>query len=155
MLKTDAARKNAQFTPLFKSRFDDPPSVCSAGSSFVLGSIDLPFYPSCEACRGELGGLWAALRRNSSISANRLRSNGSIGGSSGKLILWEFRLLSGSKDLRGGCRTTDSAVRRGGDWPVGRKESGPPFPFPLRGKPGREGSPQAAKDGRLPPQEGF
>ena len=29
-----------------------------------------------------------------------------------------------------------------------------PFPFPLRGKPGREGSPHAAKNA-APPQEGF
>ena len=32
----------------------------------------------------------------------------------------------------------------------GSKEIGPPFPFPLWGKPGREGSPHAAEDGCSP-----
>ena len=43
---------------------------------------------------------------------------------------------------------TDSRLKKG---PV---DLDPPFPFPRWGKPGREGSPHAAKTRRLPPQEG-
>src|SRR5271157_3874585 len=43
-----------------------------------------------------------------------------------------------------------------GQLPAAARNLDAPFPVsPSGGKPGREGSPHAAKGGRLPPQEGF
>src|SRR5208283_4955897 len=43
-----------------------------------------------------------------------------------------------------------------GQLPAAARNLDAPFPVsPSGGKPGREGSPHAAKSGRLPPQEGF
>ena len=68
---------------------------------------------------------------------------------------WEFRLLSGCKDLRTDAGGTDSGVTRK-QWPAAARNLDAPFPVsPSGGKPGREGSPHAAKSGRLPPQEGL
>jgi len=70
--------------------------------------------------------------------------------------MWEFRLSSGCKDLPG--ERADGGFRRGARViACGSKEFEYPLSrFPLLGeRPGREGSPHAAKSGRLPPQEGL
>ena len=64
------------------------------------------------------------------------------------LDMREFRLSSGRKGLEGESATKKTAA--------GRRNLNPPFPVsPSGGKPGREGSPHAAKNRRLPPPEGF
>ena len=45
-------------------------------------------------------------------------------------------------------------TKQGKKWPAAARNWNAPFPFPLRGKPGREGSPHAAQDA-APPTRGL
>src|SRR5271166_1794798 len=68
----------------------------------------------------------------------------------------EFRLLSSYKGLRVLARRPPPPSNPPGNRLRQQGSLISPFPVsPSGGKPGRAGSPHAAKGGRLPPQEGF
>ena len=71
-------------------------------------------------------------------------------------LFGEFRLSSGDKGLRGLARTPPALSNTAGNRLRQQGSLISPFPVsPSGGKPGRAGSPHAAKSRRLPPQEGF
>ena len=64
------------------------------------------------------------------------------------------------KKRRNGCAILEAdtkelrMTKQGKKWPAAARNWNAPFPFPLRGKPGREGSPHAAQDA-APPTRGL